>query len=187
MTRRSLFRLSLFFLLPALAIACQANRTAVTQSTPPATRPAAPAVAPEQSTTPAALLTHIRTLASDEFEGRAPGTPGEDRTIHYLVDQFKTIGLQPGNPDGTFIHGVPLTGFTAQPTVSFTAPVGPIELRSPNDVVAWSRQGKTDDVIIDRIERGDTVFHLTAADETGLHARGVSDDVIRAMKQTQRR
>lgn len=56
-----------------------------------------------------------------------------------------------------------------------------------DDVVAWARQGKSDDVIIDRIERGDTVFHLTAGDETTLHARGVSDDVIRAMKQTERR
>src|SRR5687768_5641780 len=45
------------------------------------------------------LLKHIRTLASDEFEGRAPATKGEDLTVQYLVEQFKAMGLQPGNPD----------------------------------------------------------------------------------------
>src|SRR5262245_28795993 len=47
----------------------------------------------------AAALEHIRTLASDEFEGRAPGTPGEDRTVKYLIDRFGAAGLAPGNPD----------------------------------------------------------------------------------------
>jgi Zn-dependent M28 family amino/carboxypeptidase len=130
-------------LLPAILLACQPKQPAVTPSSAPTTSPVATADVPAaQSVTPAALLEHIRTLSSSEFEGRAPGTPGEDRTVHYLVEQFKTLGLQPGNPDGTFIQGVPLTGFTAQPTVSFTAPVGPIELRSPNDVVAWSRRSR---------------------------------------------
>ncbi len=65
------------------------------------------------------LLSHIKTLASDEFEGRAPGTKGEERTVNYLTEQFKKIGLKPGNPDGTYIQKVPLAGFTPQPTMSF--------------------------------------------------------------------
>jgi hypothetical protein len=40
---------------------------------------------------------HLRTLASDEFEGRKPGTPGEERTVGYLVDQFRKLGLKPAN------------------------------------------------------------------------------------------
>ena len=48
-----------------------------------------------------AVLEHTKVLASDAFEGRAPGTQGEDLTVAYLVDQLKKIGLQPGNPDGT--------------------------------------------------------------------------------------
>ena len=36
-----------------------------------------------------------RTLASDAFQGRAPGTPGEDKTIPYLIEQFKAAGLEP--------------------------------------------------------------------------------------------
>ena len=56
------------------------------------------------------LLEHITTLASDDFEGRAPGTRGEELTVDYLVSQFKKLGLEPGNPDGTYIQSVPLLG-----------------------------------------------------------------------------
>jgi surface antigen len=55
------------------------------------------------------------------------------------------------------------------------------------DVVVWSRQGTSDEVIIDRIERSGSRFHLTAADEDSLRAQGVSDDVLRAMKESGRR
>ena len=65
------------------------------------------------------LLRHIKTLASDEFEGRAPGTPGEEKTVNYLTEEFKKLGLKPGNPDGTYIQKVPLAGFTPQPAMSF--------------------------------------------------------------------
>jgi Zn-dependent M28 family amino/carboxypeptidase len=58
------------------------------------------------------LLEHVRRLASDELEGRAPGSPGEEKTIAYLIEQFSTLGLVPGNPDGTWIQKVPLVGIT---------------------------------------------------------------------------
>ena len=58
------------------------------------------------------LLEHVRTLASDEFEGRAPGSPGEEKTIAYLTEQFSLLGLVPGNPDGTWVQKVPLVGIT---------------------------------------------------------------------------
>ncbi len=61
------------------------------------------------------LLKHIRALSSDEFEGRAPGTTGEEKTVNYLVEQFKRFGLKPGNPDGTYLQQVPLVGITGQP------------------------------------------------------------------------
>ena len=35
--------------------------------------------------------------------GRAPGTAGEDSSVVYITEQFKAIGLAPGNPDGTYI------------------------------------------------------------------------------------
>ncbi|MCC9168055.1 M28 family metallopeptidase [Pontibacter harenae] len=86
------------------------------------------------------LLAHTKVLASDAFEGRGPGTAGEDSTVNYLTRQFKQIGLQPGNPDGTFVQNVPMVGFTAQPKASFTAGGKTINLEFPNDYVAVSRR-----------------------------------------------
>jgi hypothetical protein len=51
------------------------------------------------------LLRHIKILASDEFEGRAPGTRGEELTTNYLIEQLKRLGLKAGNPDGTYTAG----------------------------------------------------------------------------------
>jgi Zn-dependent M28 family amino/carboxypeptidase len=86
------------------------------------------------------LLTHIRVLASDEFEGRAPGTAGEDRTIEYLVKEFKGMGLRPGNTDGTYFQNVPLVGITGQPSAMIAAGGKPLELFLPRDCVIWSRR-----------------------------------------------
>src|SRR5436190_8630744 len=86
------------------------------------------------------LLKHIRVLASDEFEGRAPGTPGEERTVDYLQKQFKRIGLQPGNPDGTYLQDVPLVGITGQPSASLKAGGKPLDIFLPKDCVIWSRR-----------------------------------------------
>ncbi|WP_374420363.1 M28 family metallopeptidase [Novosphingobium arvoryzae] len=55
----------------------------------------------------------VRTLASDEFEGRAPSTPGEDKTVAYLIEKFKAAGLQPGNK-GSWTQDVPTVEITAQ-------------------------------------------------------------------------
>lgn len=54
------------------------------------------------------LSRHVSTLASDEFEGRAPATPGEEKTIAYLVRQFKESGLEPGGNKGGWTQDVPL-------------------------------------------------------------------------------
>src|SRR5260370_19038851 len=54
--------------------------------------------------TPDALLAHIKVLSSDEFEGRSPGTKGEELSIKYISDQFRSIGLNPGNPDGSYFQ-----------------------------------------------------------------------------------
>ena len=50
----------------------------------------------------ALLHKHIAVLASDEFEGRAPATPGEEKTIAYLEQEFKDLGIGPGNGDSYF-------------------------------------------------------------------------------------
>lgn len=93
-----------------------------------------------QSITAEGLMKHTRVLASDEFEGRAPGTAGEERTINYLVSAFKRMGLMPGNPDGTYVQDVPLMGYAAQqPTMTFAGRSDKIDFHFPNDAVVWSR------------------------------------------------
>lgn len=61
------------------------------------------------------LSAHIRTLASDDFEGRGPGGRGEEQTLAYLKGQFERLGLEPGNK-GDWFQTVPMVETTAQPT-----------------------------------------------------------------------
>lgn len=87
------------------------------------------------------ILEHIKVLASDEFEGRGPGTPGEEKAVAYLVEQFRKSGLKPGNPDGTFLQDVPLVGFQAEATAGAVRfPAGTVGLDSPEKWVAVSRR-----------------------------------------------
>lgn len=79
------------------------------------------------------IFQHVKTLASDEFEGRAPGTKGEILTVNYLVEQFKLSGLKPGNPNGTYLQNVPLVGFTSHPDLALNYGGKPIDLDFPDD------------------------------------------------------
>jgi len=56
--------------------------------------------------TPDALLSHIKILASDEFEGRGPGSKGEELSVKYISDQFKALGLKPGPRVGEILKAV---------------------------------------------------------------------------------
>ena len=91
-----------------------------------------------QTVTPDAMLAHIKALSSDEFEGRSPGTKGEELTINYLTEQLKRLGMKPGNPDGTFVQQVPLAGITSAPEMSFSAGATTIRPKFPDDFVASS-------------------------------------------------
>ncbi len=54
------------------------------------------------------LSADVKTLASEDFGGRAPGTAGEAKTIDWLVSRLKAMGLKPGGPDGAWTQAVPL-------------------------------------------------------------------------------
>jgi len=87
-----------------------------------------------------ALLAHTKTLSSDEFEGRAPGTKGEELSVTYLADQFKKAGLKPGNTDGTYFQKVPLVGITPTPApLVFKKGAQEQTLKWKDDVVAWTK------------------------------------------------
>ncbi|MGR4891635.1 M20/M25/M40 family metallo-hydrolase [Sphingopyxis sp. LARHCG72] len=68
---------------------------------------AAPAVA-QSGIDPAQLTETVRTLASDQFQGRAPGTVGEERTIGYLIGRLQALGLEPAGTDGGWTQPVQL-------------------------------------------------------------------------------
>ncbi len=90
---------------------------------------------------PQAVLAHIKVLSSDEYEGRAPGTKGEDLTVTYIQDQFRKLNLKPGNPDGTYIQKVPLVGILGKEAkpLTFTKGSQKQTLKWADDVVAWTK------------------------------------------------
>ena len=88
----------------------------------------------------ASLTTATQILSSDEFEGRAPTTPGEEKTVRYIAEQFKQAGLQPGNK-GSWYQNVPLVESLATPTaLTITGGGAPITLGHRTDFVANSYQ-----------------------------------------------
>ena len=89
-----------------------------------------------------AVMAHVKVLASDEYEGRAPGTKGEDLTVAYISDQFRRVGLKPGNTDGTYVQNVPMVGITADPATSLVFTKGGVTrtLAFKDDVVAWTKR-----------------------------------------------
>ena len=66
------------------------------------------AAVPADLISPERLSADVKVLASDDFGGRAPGTPGETKTIDWLIAQFKAAGLQPGGRAGSWTQDVPL-------------------------------------------------------------------------------
>jgi Zn-dependent M28 family amino/carboxypeptidase len=84
---------------------------------------------------------HVRVLASDDFLGRKPGTAGEDKTVAYLIESFRKLGLRPGN--GTsYVQQVPLLEITAgaDATLIATTPSGSRSLLFGKDMVIWSKR-----------------------------------------------
>ncbi|HEX6317081.1 MAG TPA: M28 family metallopeptidase [Gemmatimonadaceae bacterium] len=95
------------------------------------------------------MMASIRTLASDAFEGRAPGTPGEDSTVAWLTAQFKALGLAPGNPDGSYVQNVELVGYTATSTASLRVGNTRIPMRPNDDFIAVSRHDTSNVDVVD--------------------------------------
>lgn len=147
--------------MPRKILLCLAATLAVAGCTREAAdAPATPAAQTPAQTTPSAPVSRhvfspeltegdfaelVKTLASDAFEGRGPGTPGEEKTVTYIRDQMQRIGLQPGNGDSWF-QEVPMVETTAD---AATAP----SLRSGEqtrtlafgtDIVVGTRTGQAE-------------------------------------------
>src|SRR5439155_26405380 len=110
-------RLCRFLFVAGLGL-CMHGTSSAEGRTPPA--PTAEAVAASLKAIDGPdLMKHIKVLASDEFEGRSPGTRGETLTVAYIKQQFTRFGLASGNPDGTYVQRVPMRGVTSTPKLTF--------------------------------------------------------------------
>src|SRR4051812_20055188 len=80
-----------------------------------------------------------RTLSSDEFQGRAPGTVGEERTIAFMSQEFRRAGLQPGN-HGSWFQNVPLVEITAtgNPRLHVAGGTGNLDFNYRTDYIGAS-------------------------------------------------
>jgi Zn-dependent M28 family amino/carboxypeptidase len=102
----------------------------------------APAIAPAASgpalneITDAVIKEHIKVLASDEFEGRAPSTKGGTMAAEYLANQLKTIGIEPAGENGTYFQEVPIIESIVNRNFALSVP-GKV-YRYYDDVVAFS-------------------------------------------------
>lgn len=90
---------------------------------------------------PEALAGHVRTLASDEFGGRAPASPGEELTVRYIETQFREAGLKGAN-GGSFIQDVPLVSVETlgSPVFSLAKGEQSVDLAYRDDQVVWTRR-----------------------------------------------
>jgi Zn-dependent M28 family amino/carboxypeptidase len=98
--------------------------------------------APDSPEIPLQTLKDVtKTLSSDDFEGRAPATPAEDKTTAYIVERFKAAGLKPANK-GSWFQDVPLVEITGQNVspLTFTGGKTPISLAYRTDMVIATYQ-----------------------------------------------
>ena len=141
MRRMNTRALAVLLLLPLAALSCAS--------------PAPPTVAQLPDIDTNAVMAHVKVLSSDEFEGRAPASKGEELSVAYLIEQFKKIGLKPGNTDGTYVQKVPLVSITPAPApLVFTKGAQKLTLKWKDDVVAWTKH-VADSASIDK---SDVVF-----------------------------
>jgi Zn-dependent M28 family amino/carboxypeptidase len=81
-------------------------------------------------------MRHVKVLSSDEFEGRAPASRGEELTVKYLAEQFRSIGLEPGNPSGSsYVQKVPLMGITSEFDANLMVQGRPLKFSQPGEWV----------------------------------------------------
>jgi Zn-dependent M28 family amino/carboxypeptidase len=137
----------LLMLAAALALAACDRQAPAPEANAPAPAPdtTAPAGTHVSSGTIAAedFVELVKTLASDEFEGRGPGTPGEDKTVEYIKAQFERIGLKPGN-NGDWFQTVPMVETTADESTTLRIDVNgkPYTLKFGSDMVIGTRTGQ---------------------------------------------
>lgn len=109
------------------------------------------------------LTQTVKTMTLDQFEGRAPGTAGEDKTIGYLIGRFEALGLEPGGVDGTWTQKVPLlhTALGAPETLSISVGGQETALNAGKDIYVSTLQ-PDDKAVVDNAEMVFVGYGITA-------------------------
>ena len=123
------------------------------------------------------LKQYVSVLASDSFTGRKPFTEGETKTIAYLQQQFKAVGLEPGN-GASYIQQVPMVSILAKaaPSMDVQSPKGNFTLKAFDDYIIWT--DKTDaNITLDKSEMVFAGYGVVAPeynwnDYAGLDVKG---------------
>src|SRR5690606_28702864 len=123
--------------------ACQRDATPAADTAAADTPPAADAWTFEDAIAPGDFARHVEVLSSDAFEGRGPGTPGEDKTVEYIKAQMQRVGLQPGM-DGEWFQTVPMVETTTAAGTTLDIAVGGEQraLKAGDDMVIGTRSGQ---------------------------------------------
>ena len=101
------------------------------------------AATPQDELSAARITQTVRELTDDFYQGRAPGTLGEERTVGYLIGRFQALGLEPGGPGGKWVQDVPLlhTRLGSPQKLEVRAPTGAIPLVLGTDAYLSTLQG----------------------------------------------
>ncbi|WP_306521281.1 M28 family metallopeptidase [Rheinheimera sp.] len=118
--------------------AAPAAATASAESTAPAATAAANTALPDSLMNPK-LGEYIKTLSSDEFQGRAPATKGEELTLAYISDHFKNIGLKPLVGD-SFVQPVQLVQIDPKEVsdMTFSGDKAPAPFKYRDQMFTWT-------------------------------------------------
>jgi Zn-dependent M28 family amino/carboxypeptidase len=130
------------------------------------------------SITESGIEAHIKKLSSDEFMGRKPFTEGETKTIAYLQEEIKKIGLEPGNGN-SYLQEVPMVEVTteAAPAMTIASPKNTFTLEGLKDYVIWTQQTDTSEIKLNNEELVFAGFGVVAPeynwnDYAGLDVKG---------------
>ncbi len=139
-----------FSVLLALSFACAATTDSEQKAAAEKSTAAKPAAKPSVATasTPATtfdakqISADLKALSSDEMEGRAPASKGEELATNYIANAFKNAGLEPAGQDESFFQKVPLVGIDANPEMSLQVKTkaGVKQLRYGSEFMAWTKQ-----------------------------------------------
>ena len=103
------FMKHILLLLTGIAFSCNSyQKTASVESNSESSGKITDPTSYAETITQSELQAHLFTYASDEFEGRATGTPGQKKAVAYIKEAYENLGIVAAKGDGNYFQKVPL-------------------------------------------------------------------------------